>query len=224
MAAWQRPYRSACLSVRLLILRLVLCEGYKMSSFNIDLSAILKFFYFRSIMKYLHTVLLLTIAIALGANFYLDHKRDLACQAKTEAALPVIRHKAEETSPFDKPSNDPLQAAQKPQIADLTTISFEHTAHDFGRVESGPVYTATFKYKNTGNSNLYISAAEASCGCTVPTWSKDAIRPGNSADITVQFDSKGRVGEQLKTVTVTTNTDPTKNVLTLHTLLYLKTK
>lgn len=176
-------------------------------------------------MKYLNTVLLIVIAVALGANFYFDHKRDKAYKAKLETLVSDASPAPNvDPSPFDKAPANPLQSPQKPQVADLTTISFEHTAHDFGRVESGPTYTAIFKYKNTGKANLYISAADASCGCTVPTWSKDAIKPGESGEITVNFDSKGRQGEQLKTVTVTTNTDPNKNVLTLHTFLYLKTK
>ena len=175
-------------------------------------------------MKHLNTVLLIVIAVALGANFYLDHKHEKACKAKLDTLVATTATPNIDPSPFDKTPANPLQGAQKPQVADLTTISFEHTAHDFGRVESGPTYTATFKYKNTGKANLYISAAEASCGCTVPTWSKDAIKPGESGEISVNFDSKGRQGEQLKTVTVTTNTEPNKNVLTLHTLLYQKTQ
>jgi hypothetical protein len=177
-------------------------------------------------MKYLHTISLILILVALGANFYLDNKHDKAIMAKLDAmTAPTAASKpAAEPSPFDKTPNDPLHGTQTPQVADLTTISFEHTAHDFGRVESGPVYTATYKYKNTGNANLFISSAEASCGCTVPTWSKEAIKPGETGEIVLNFDSKGRNGEQLKTVTVTTNTEPNKNVLTLHTILYLKTK
>jgi hypothetical protein len=178
-------------------------------------------------MKYLNTFLLLVIAIALTTNFYLDHKRDMAYRtllAAAPGANAAVKAANAEPSPFDKTPGNPLQGSQKPQVADLTTISFEHTAHEFGRVESGPTYTATFKYKNTGNANLYISSADASCGCTVPTWSKEAIKPGESGDIIVNFDSKGRTGEQLKTVTVTTNTNPNKNTLTLHTLLFLKTR
>jgi hypothetical protein len=56
----------------------------------------------------------------------------------------------------------------------------------------------------------------------VPTWSREAIKPGESGEIEVNFDSKGRTGEQLKTVTVTTNTEPNKNVLTIHSTPYLK--
>jgi hypothetical protein len=176
-------------------------------------------------MKYLNTVLLIVIAVALGANFYFDHKRDNAYRADFETLVSSTSPaKKIDPSPFDKAPTNPMEGPQKPQVADQTMISFEHTARDFGRAESGPTYTDTFKYKNTGKANLYISAADASCGCTVPTWSRDAIKPGESGEIIVNFDSKGRQGEQLKTVTVTTNTEPNKNVLTLHADLYLKIK
>jgi len=176
-------------------------------------------------MKYLNTFLLLVIALALGANFYLDNKRDKSIQARLQALDSIPKAaQAQEASPFDKLPNNPMNASHAPPLANNTTISYEHTSHDFGRVESGPKYTANFKFTNTGKENLYISECEASCGCTVPTWPREAIKPGESGEIIVEFDSNGRTGEQLKTVTVTSNTDPNKNVLTLHTSLYLKTK
>lgn len=183
-----------------------------------------KIFYFRINMKYLHTISLILIIVVLGANFYLDNKRNNAIMAKLDALAKPAAKLTEEPSPFDAAPSSPLNASIKPVRADLTTISFEHTAKDFGKVESGPTYTATFKYKNTGKADLYISSADASCGCTVATWNKDAIKPGETGEISVVFDSKGRNGEQLKTVTVTSNTDPAKNVLTLHTFLYLNGK
>lgn len=175
-------------------------------------------------MKYINTILLLIIAVALGANFYQDHNRAKVIMAKLDSIAVPAKKAVEEPSPFDKVPTDPLMASQNIPVAGNTSISFDHTSHDFGKVESGPTYTTSFKFTNTGKENLYISAADASCGCTVPKWSRDPIKPGESGEISVEFDSKGRVGEQLKTVTVTTNTNPNKNVLTLHTSLFLKTK
>lgn len=183
-----------------------------------------KFCYFWRLMKYLHALSLILILVALGGNFYMDHQRDKAIMAKLDALAKPAAKAADEPSPFDKVPVDPLLDSHKPPVAGNTSISFEHTAVDLGRKESGPTYSAIFNYKNTGSENLYISAADASCGCTVAKWSKDAIKPGASGEIEVDFDSKGRNGEQLKTVTVTTNTEPNKNVLTLHTFLYLKTQ
>ena len=63
-------------------------------------------------MKYLNTVLLIVIAIALAANFYLDHQRDLAYRAKLETAIAAPTKDAE-PSPFDKTPSNQLQSPQK---------------------------------------------------------------------------------------------------------------
>ena len=176
-------------------------------------------------MKYFNTILLIAIAIAVGCNFYQDHHHYLALQAQIDSiSVNGVKPKQAEPGPFDHMPNNPLDDSQKPPEHGKTTISFERTAHDFGRVESGPTYSTSFRFKNTGSEDLYISAADASCGCTVPRWSHEAIKPGDTSEIFVQFDSKGRQGQQLKTVTVTTNTEPAQNVLTMKSMLYLRTK
>lgn len=173
-------------------------------------------------MKYLNTILLLVIAIALGANFYLDHKRDIALQAKTEAT-PAPK-KEEEPSPFDQLPTDPMHDTQAIHAGPTTTISFERTMHDFGRVESGPKYKTSFKFINTGKEDLIISNAKASCGCTVPSYSAEPVKPGQSGQIDVEFDSQGRAGEQLKLIAITSNTNPKENVLTVKSNPYIKGK
>ena len=79
--------------------------------------------------------------------------------------------------------------------------------------------TKAFKFINTGKEPLIISKANASCGCTVPEWPKDAIAPGKSGEIKVVFDSKGKgaVGgrDESKRVTITANTDPADTYLTI---------
>lgn len=178
-------------------------------------------------MKYVNALLLVIVAAALGANFYQDHVQVTALRARVDslaAAIPT-QHEAE-ASPFDKvvanpnPMNDPLRAPSGP----VTTISYARTEHDFGRIEAGPTYTTTFKFTNTGKEDLLVSEAIGSCGCTVPSWPKEPVKPGQSAEIKVDFDTKGRYGDQLKTVTVTTNTEPSKNVLTIKSHVTVKLK
>ena len=64
----------------------------------------------------------------------------------------------------------------------------------------------------SGNEPLIISNAKGSCGCTVPQWPKDPIKPGDSGEIKVVYNSKnkGAVGgkAETKTVTITANTNP----------------
>lgn len=85
-------------------------------------------------------------------------------------------------------------------------IEFDTKDYDFGTVKEGDVVDGTFKIANKGKIDLIITDAKASCGCTVPEWPKEAIKPGDSAEIKFSFNSKGRTGKQSKTITLQTNT------------------
>lgn len=87
-----------------------------------------------------------------------------------------------------------------------TEVEFDRVIHDFGKIEQGEVVETTFKIKNVGKNNLYIVDAHGSCGCTVPEVTKEAIKPGESAPISVKFDSNGKSGEVTKSVMITCNT------------------
>lgn len=95
----------------------------------------------------------------------------------------------------------------------LPIISFEKDFHDFGRLISGEQVTYAFKFKNTGKSLLVISDVSTSCGCTVSSFPKQPIKPGESSTIDVSFDSAGRHGLQTKSVTVFANTQPPTTTL-----------
>ena len=84
-------------------------------------------------------------------------------------------------------------------------ITFSKTSHDFGKISEGEVVGTNFNFVNTGNSNLLILDASASCGCTVPKWSKEPIPPGGKGVLEVIFDSSGREGKQNKSISVRTN-------------------
>ena len=93
----------------------------------------------------------------------------------------------------------------------LAEISFENDVHDYGTIKQGANGVCEFKFKNTGKEPLIISNAKGSCGCTVPDWSKEPIKPNESGIIKVSYDTK-RTGPINKSVTVTSNakTAPTK--------------
>ena len=125
-------------------------------------------------------------------------------------------------SPFDKPSTDPLATTlpvAPPKNPVLSSISFERLNHDFGKISDAEFVNTKFRFKNTGTNPLFILNAEGSCGCTVPRWPREPIAPGAAADIFVQFDSHGKRGEIEKTVTVTSNSTPAKNILTIKSLV-----
>lgn len=99
--------------------------------------------------------------------------------------------------------------------ANMPVITFEKTTHDFGKVMRGERLTYAFKFTNTGKSNLIISNTHASCGCTTSVPPKEPIKPGESGEITVNFDSKRKHGNVKQTVTVGANTYPVQTVLTI---------
>lgn len=89
-----------------------------------------------------------------------------------------------------------------------TTVEFEEEEFDFGTVTQGDYVTKVYTFTNTGEHPLVIFSAKGSCGCTVPQWPQDPVLPGETASITVKFDSKGKMGRQNKKVTITPPTIP----------------
>lgn len=94
-------------------------------------------------------------------------------------------------------------------------MKFEMMEHDFGTISQGERVTTQFKFKNTGGTDLVISEAHGSCGCTVPDYPRKAIPPGGEDVIKVEFNSEGKSGMNEKTVTLTTNCEPPTLILTI---------
>lgn len=94
-------------------------------------------------------------------------------------------------------------------------FNFEKDVHEFGDIIQGEKVSYSFTFTNTGKSDLIISSAKGSCGCTVPEYSKDPVAPGASGKIDVVFDSKGKKGQQNKKVTLVANTEPSQTILTI---------
>ena len=85
-------------------------------------------------------------------------------------------------------------------------IKFEKTNHDFGSFPESQKVTCTFKFTNTGDKLLVIHQAIASCGCTVPNYPKEPIKPGESGEIVVTYDGTGKFpGHFKKSITLRTN-------------------
>lgn len=105
--------------------------------------------------------------------------------------------------------NNPISADDNAPVTDgLPVFSVSQNVHDFGTIIQGEKVSHIYKFKNTGKSDLIVSSVRASCGCTVPTYSKDPVKPGGEGEIEIVFDSSGRSGRQHKTITVLTNSQP----------------
>ena len=96
----------------------------------------------------------------------------------------------------------------------LPILKFDFDTYDFGQVNDGEIVEVDYTFKNIGDSNLIIYDASASCGCTVPEYPKDKeIKPGESGVIKARFDSAGQTGKQVKSITLTTNTENSKKII-----------
>jgi hypothetical protein len=111
--------------------------------------------------------------------------------------------------------NIPNSAEGDENIDQLPVMSFTKTEHDFGKVIQGEIVSYSFKFKNTGKSDLVIANISAACGCTASEYPKTRVKPGEENVIEVKFNSGGKQGFQNKTLTVAANTQPSNTVLTV---------
>jgi hypothetical protein len=92
------------------------------------------------------------------------------------------------------------------------TIVFKVIEHNYGEIEYGSDGTCTFTFTNKGETPLVISNVRATCGCTVPNWTRDPIKPGEEGEIKVKYNTN-IVGTFNKSITVTSNGNPANIVL-----------
>lgn len=112
-------------------------------------------------------------------------------------------------------AENPVTATGNSDTSSLPVFEFETDNHAFGEIKQGEKVSYDFKFKNTGKSPLIISSVSGSCGCTVPEYSKDPVKPGMEGVVKLSFDSEGKSGMTSKTVTILANTIPNTKVLTI---------
>lgn len=94
-------------------------------------------------------------------------------------------------------------------------FKFDFEEHDFGTITQGESVSFAFHFTNVGDADLVIRAAQGSCGCTVPEYPKDPVKPGDDGLINVTFNSEGKEGQQHKTVTLISNTIPNTYIIAI---------
>lgn len=170
-------------------------------------------------MKTSNILLLAVVAVAFTACQDRDTKKKIAeiearitqLEQGKAATDPSPMNVSPQTAPVQNPNPAPA-ADQKPE-GPLPEIAFEKTEHDFGVIKEGAKVSYTYSFKNTGKAPLIIQDAKPSCGCTAPDWSRNPIPVGGTGFVKAEFDSKGKPGAQMKTITVTANTWPTTTTL-----------
>ncbi|REJ82515.1 MAG: DUF1573 domain-containing protein [Bacteroidetes bacterium] len=94
-------------------------------------------------------------------------------------------------------------------------IRFDIEEFNFGTIKQGEKIEYSFTFVNSGKEPLIISDAKGTCGCTVPSWSKEPIPKGGKGSVNVEFNSTGKLGMQDKTVTIISNAKSGPKVLRL---------
>ena len=148
-------------------------------------------------MKKMHYFLILMLAVLLAA-----------CEGNKEQKLDTDVVRNTKSGDFlERRTNGPM-------------ITFDKTEHNFGKVIAGEMVKYNFKFTNTGKEDLVLSNVSSSCGCTVPSYTTDPIKPGERGDIEVVFNTQGRKGIQNKTITVLSNATTNKTLLKIKATVY----
>jgi hypothetical protein len=117
--------------------------------------------------------------------------------------------------------NIPNSASGNGNQNQLPVIEFAKLEHDFGKVIQGEIVSYSFKFKNTGKSDLVIANISAACGCTASKYPKIPVKPGEEQIIEVSFNSAGKQGFQSKTLQVAANTQPSNTTLTVKAMVFI---
>lgn len=85
-------------------------------------------------------------------------------------------------------------------------VKFDKTNIDLGAFTEDKTMKCEFTFTNTGNKPLILQQVFSSCGCTVPSYSKDPIQPGKKGTIAVSYNGKGKFpGHFTKMIIVRSN-------------------
>jgi hypothetical protein len=103
--------------------------------------------------------------------------------------------------------------AEKSDESGVAKFVFSEEIHNFGSLKAGEIVSFTFIFRNEGTKTLTITEVDSGCGCTEVIIPEKNISPGQEGRIEVIYNSAGEVGNQLKTITITSNAEQTKKQL-----------
>lgn len=121
------------------------------------------------------------------------------------ACCPMLPAKAQTQT--QKINVSEVKAVAKTKAENYAEVTFDTLRHDFGKFpKSEPAQHCSFPFTNTGTAPLIIHQAFASCGCTIPTYTKEPIKPGERGVIDVTYDGTDKFpGHFQKTITIRSN-------------------
>lgn len=100
-----------------------------------------------------------------------------------------------------------VEAVAKTKAENYAEITFDTLRYDFGKFsKSDPVVRCSFPFTNTGTAPLVIHQAFASCGCTIPVFTREPVKPGEKGVVDVTYNGTDKFpGHFQKTVTIRSN-------------------
>lgn len=120
-------------------------------------------------------------------------------------------------------AQDETNPDEKPVIT-LTPVGtsklvMQESEFDFGTIDAGITVKHVFTFVNEGSAPLVISKINTPCGCTAPIWSKEPIEPGQTGEITVTFNSTGKAGNQVKSLSIIYNSEMSPTMFTIKAMV-----
>lgn len=101
-------------------------------------------------------------------------------------------------------------AKKKPEI------EFNTTTYNFGKItKAKPVAVCRFIFTNVGKAPLVINQVETSCGCTIASFTKEAVMPGKQGFVKAVYngDHKPDLGAVVKSLAVLSNANKNSMVM-----------
>ncbi len=133
-----------------------------------------------------------------------------ACAEDGEAAT---AHGLEATTGNADLIRNPVAAPVPEDTNRVARMEFDHSEYAFGTVRAGALVDHQFTFTNTGAVPLLITDARSTCGCTVPSYPKEPVAPGEQGVVSVRFNTAHKTGRQRKPITLTANTYPSMTTL-----------
>ena len=88
---------------------------------------------------------------------------------------------------------------------------------DYSEILPREVNISSYFTRDIKLNTPIVSAAAGSCGCTIPEWPKEPIKPGKEGKVNVIFSSEGKSGIQEKSITIITNCEPSTRIVKIKT-------
>ena len=160
------------------------------------------------------TIVLLTLLTFFACNDSNDEKKNTVDSAVAASDM-TEEERLKELERIAKEESE--------KAATTTSMTFDKMIIDFGKIKEDTEHKASYTVRNTGNVPLIIEKVDVSCGCTTAKKPEKPILPGGTDKIEIVFHPKvGQLDKQEKTVTITANTEPSTEVLTIKAFVIQK--